>query len=154
MYGVSRYCDSLVQMMFFKKKKMAKTVCLGQDYTLLMSNQKQEKKIRIVNDTDYITCNDIKEHQFIGMWKENQCNDFLKAKIVSLNEISHIANCVFNTNLIPEQAPDGDIYEIIEIDNKNQTIFLNPLRKNPKIKKKVLDILNLRRSEQRRLEVL
>jgi len=141
-------------MMFFKKKKMGKTVCLGQDYTLLMSYQKQEKKIRIVNDTDYITYDDIKEHRFIGVWKETQGNNFLKAKIVSLNEISHIANCVYNTNLIPEQAPNGDIYEIVDIDNKNLSIFLNPLRKNSKIKNKVLDILNSRRSEQRRLKVL
>jgi len=140
--------------MFFKKKKLDKTVFLGQDYTFLMSHQKQEKKIRIINDTDYITHNDIKEHKFIGMWKENRCNNFFKAKIVSLNEISHIARCFSNANLIPEQAPDGDFYEIVDIDNKSPSLFLNPLRKNSKIKNKYLNILNSRRSEKSRLKVL
>ena len=154
MYEVSRYCDSFVKMMFFKKKKLGKRVCLGQDYTLLMSHQKQEKKIRIINDTDYITHNDIKEHRFIGMWKESRGNNILKAKIVSLNEISDIAICLSKNNLIPDQAPDGDIYEISNIDDRTMSLFLNPLRNNSKIKKQYLETLKSRRCEQIRLTVL
>lgn len=63
-----------MQRMFFKKKKLKQTLYLGQNYTLLISNKKQAKKIRIINDTDYITHKDIEGHKYLGMWTKDRCN--------------------------------------------------------------------------------